>query len=101
MIENQATVCAWATETFGKRTFASAHRRMMIEINELQKLLPDPGVEALIVLEMADVVITMYAVAEAAHLDLHEVMNGKMAVNRRRKWLLHGDGTGQHIGDDR
>ena len=38
--------------------------------------------------------------AKAAGIDLQAVIDAKMAVNRERRWVLKGNGTGQHVRED-
>lgn len=47
--------------------------------------------------EAANVVIALYAFAEAAGEDLDAEVARKMAINRARKWESAGDGTGYHV----
>jgi NTP pyrophosphatase (non-canonical NTP hydrolase) len=47
--------------------------------------------------ELADCLIVMYSLASILKIDLMHEVDKKMNINRRRKWKLHGDGTGQHI----
>lgn len=47
--------------------------------------------------ELADVQITIYALAYGAGIDLEYWVNKKMDVNRNRRWQPNGDGTGYHI----
>lgn len=47
--------------------------------------------------EAADVVIVLYTVAHSLGFDIHEHIDEKMAVNRSRKWVAQGDGTGYHV----
>jgi NTP pyrophosphatase (non-canonical NTP hydrolase) len=78
---------------------------MMQEVEELVRFYQegfiffpaDAGARAKLMNEMADVVITMYAAAASIGGDLHAEIDRKMQVNRKRKWKLHGDGTGQHV----
>ncbi len=48
--------------------------------------------------EAADVCITLY---RYIYLVDKEAINKKMAVNRKRVWVLNGDGTAQHLKDER
>ncbi|MNY00493.1 hypothetical protein D3C86_1329890 [compost metagenome] len=42
-------------------------------------------------------VIVLSQIAERLGLDLGEAIDRKMAINRSRKWVTAGDGTGQHV----
>lgn len=50
-----------------------------------------------LVVEIADVFITLYRVADKLGIDLHEVVDAKMALNRSRKWAVDSTGNGQHL----
>jgi len=47
--------------------------------------------------EAADVLILLYRLADQFGLDLDGEVQGKMAINRARKWSAKGDGTGSHV----
>lgn len=96
-MENQRTICDWALETFGACSTDTALERCMEEFNELVQAIwrfrecgKDVG------LECADVLITLYRVAEMHGQDLHKLVDEKMKVNRARKWKVTAAGVGQH-----
>lgn len=96
MIETVESVSQWAEETFGPTTRFSSFYRALDEISELRKLwyhYPDVSHEE-IVEEAADVCITLYRYISLVDKDAIEK---KMAINRKRKWKVNRDGTGQHI----
>jgi hypothetical protein len=96
MDETITTVATWADETFGTTTPEAALQRALLEIKELQAYISwlgnaqDKGIAE----EAADVCITLY---RYIYLVDPEAINKKMAVNRKRKWKLNGDGTAQHV----
>jgi NTP pyrophosphatase (non-canonical NTP hydrolase) len=47
--------------------------------------------------ECADVVITMFRVAEMLGFDLQKAIDSKMAINRERKWRVSPEGIGYHV----
>lgn len=47
--------------------------------------------------EVADVTIVLYTLAHGLGFNIHDHVNRKMAVNRSRTWVAHGDGTGHHV----
>jgi len=98
MTETQKSICQWADETFGTARAPAALRKMRAELYELLKesSYMIPRTQRLAD-EMADVVITMYRVAELSGFDLHTIIDAKMQINRRRKWRRRGDGTAEHI----
>ena len=101
--ENQRSIEQWRLDTFGpaKNTWTLANR----SYQEMEELMVEAGrfkgdgevdIRA-IVGECADILITLYCVAASCDLDLHQMVDLKMNLNRRRKWRAFGDGTGQHI----
>jgi hypothetical protein len=92
MRETQRTICDWADNTFGFTTPNSAINRMLQEVREVEWHKPDELAD-----ECADVLITLYRVADTFNFDLHACVDHKMEINRGRKWKSNGDGTGQHI----
>jgi len=98
MIETQKTITDWATKTFGYPTAKRSIDRMLEEVEELKKVdLEDNNVSFNEVSnECADILITLYQVANVFGFDLHACVDHKMQINRARKWKIAGDGTGQH-----
>lgn len=99
MRETQETISQWAEETFGP---ASSNARVAARANEemselLRKLTTDDDHEDAPV-EIADVVIVLYRLAARMGVDLHELINSKMAINREREWVLD-EGHGYHVRD--
>lgn len=47
--------------------------------------------------EAADVLIVLYGMAALYGFDLHAEVDRKMEINRDRKWIANGDGTGRHV----
>lgn len=91
--ENQKSISQWAEETFGP---AGVNARMNDEVAELLSKLtsddnhPDAGEE------MADILIVLYRLADRMGYNLREEVNRKMAINRRREWVLDGTGHAHH-----
>jgi NTP pyrophosphatase (non-canonical NTP hydrolase) len=98
VIETQHTICSWADKTFGYAGYEASLRRMLKEIDELKTLKFNEFKDAdKIADECADVLITLYRIANVLNFDLHSCVDHKMEINRSRKWKSNGDGTGQHI----
>lgn len=112
MKETQAAIYAWACKTFPAArngdTVAIA-RRCTEEIEELRWCLDGFAVaveaglpwqyrDALYNLadEAADTIITLYTLLSHAGIDAERAVADKMRINRRRKWKIGPDGTGQH-----
>lgn len=97
MVETQKSIHDWALATFGEiKNIETIHERLMQEVEEYDDIILS-GDYTKAVDEMADCLIVLYQVASTLGVDLHEAVNRKMDINRRRKWKLHGDGTAQHI----
>lgn len=99
MKENQRSITYWADETFGyAASDLKVWERFMDEVRELEAAMYVSNVAA--GRECADVLITLYRLADYLHVDLNAEVDRKMAINRARKWHTNGDGTGQHIEED-
>lgn len=107
MKENQETITKWQSETFGETTAWAAFTRMQKEYWELRDMLHamdgraerdgDMPDEHAVGMECADVLITLYRVAESVGIDLAKMVDEKMRINRARKWVVDGTGNGQHV----
>lgn len=96
MNETQETITRWGEETFGVTHPYHIARRMVSEVNELLEKLVwvkdkpvaeiDQGSLDSIREECADVAIMLDQIAELVQVDLQEVKNYKMSVNRKRRW---------------
>jgi len=87
--ETWASINQWCDDTFGPATIPQIIERAKEEFAELETEGADHAIEA------ADVVICLCRIPGFA-----EALEHKMAINRRRKWRLTGNGTGYHIPDD-
>ena len=86
--ETFETIAKWGEDTFGPIKSERIAGRAAAEMDELRD---DPeSVE-----EAADVVICL-----ARYPGLWAAVERKMAVNRKRRWNVIGDGTGYHIKDE-
>jgi len=96
--ESQESISRWAEKTFGPagsnaRAVARANREMAELLEHVTS--DDRHPEA--AEEVADVVIVLYRVATRLGVDLHELIEKKMAKNRARTWQLDGTGHGYHV----
>lgn len=125
-METQETIGKWATENFGRPTPLAVLRRSCDELLEALEVcvinnlatrtmfsamrmglehldkyaLPDDKLHKLtpeIAKELADSMVVNYHAATVMNVDIHDFIDRKMDVNRRRKWKRNADGTGQHI----
>lgn len=96
-METQQSVNEWQRETFGEQSnpFAIADK-LLRELWELHAKM-QKGTRSEIAEELADVQIVLWQLAGAYRVDLQAEVDRKMAINRARKWRLHGDGTAQHV----
>lgn len=128
-VEDQFSVVAWATHTFGRPSALAALRRSCDELLEALELCvvnnkethdifrsmrlalarldhyaqTDAIIRKLrpsIAEELADSAIVNYHAAQVLNIDLHSWIDRKMEINRRRRWETNEDGTGQHVDED-
>jgi len=86
--ETWETINQWCDDTFGPATVEQIIERAREEFDELEDIDCDPAIEA------ADVVICLCRIPGFA-----DALQRKMAINRKRKWRLVGNGSGYHIPD--
>lgn len=96
--EDQNTITDWANRTFGGGAYEAVCKRAVDEINEFLAAVAEDR-RADVKAEMPDIVITLYRLATVLGFDLLQSVDDKMAVNRLRRWISYGDGTGQHVPD--
>lgn len=100
MSETQATISAWADQTFGP---ASSNARVAARANEemaeLLRALTADDAHPKATEEAADVVIVLCRLATRLGFDLWAEVERKMAINRDRQWKLTQDGHGYHVRD--
>lgn len=95
--ETQKTIAEWGETTFGPaRDPLDLVLRAQQELGELADAVRqrDRNEAAM---ETADVMILLYRLAEDLGYDAARSVQEKMTVNRARKWIRAGDGTGKHI----
>jgi len=85
--ETFETIAQWGEDTFGPIKPERVISRTKEEMAELEADPSDP-------VEVADMVICLMRFPGVV-----EAIQGKMTVNRKRRWRLMGDGTGYHIKD--
>jgi hypothetical protein len=90
--ETQATINSWQRDHFPTATSAGVTGHLREEIREFFDA-PDDRLAAV---EAADIVILLYCWAMLNGVDLHEEIDRKMVINRRREWNIQPDGTGRH-----
>ncbi len=97
-METQHTISQWADATFGVAgSNARAAARANEEMAELLKALTADDNHPKAAEEIADIFIVLYRVAERLGVDIHYVIDMKMAKNKARTWALDGTGHGYHV----
>ncbi len=96
--ETQQSITQWADQTFGRvHSDIEIAARANQEMGELLKELAMNDNSEKAMDEIADIVIVLYRLVEYRGLDLQQLINIKMAVNRQRQWKLDGSGQGYHV----
>ncbi|MBU6320451.1 MAG: nucleotide pyrophosphohydrolase [Alphaproteobacteria bacterium] len=96
-IETSLTVQRWAEETFGPvKDMSDLVRRVRLELDELEEAVR-LGNLAEIGPEAADVAILLHRLAALYGTDLADEVDTKMKINRGRRWVADGSGTGRHV----
>lgn len=93
MIETQKSITSWCNNTFGRADNKIIASRIKKEVDELVQAVED-NVEANVLMEAADVAILLRRVCGNLGVDLDSAVDRKMAVNRKRKWEVFGNGDG-------
>lgn len=96
--ETQATISAWAEQTFGPVSGNLAIGiRALEEFAELLSKLAANDAHPGAMEEIADVHIVLARLAHRLGGDTQQAVDDKMATNRARVWRLDGKGQGQHV----
>jgi len=97
MIETSQTITVWASETFGEAESIKAYvLRAQDEMTELLESIDAKKPATEILSEVADVAILLHRVVGTLGLELSEVVDRKMSINRDRIWQKSGNGVGHH-----
>ena len=96
MKETQESICKWARETFGEPTRGAIWGKLLDEWDELDGSLTHEEAAR----EAADVYIVLVQYVNALGYDLHDLVDAKMAINRKRKWDVRPGGVAQHIPEE-
>ncbi len=101
MKETQASIVKWADETFGPiADEETAAKRMFDEVFEMEDDYFEDQYDK-VAKEFIDVFVTGVRFLAMKGIDFQEALDAKMAINRARKWRSNGDGTGQHIKEEK
>lgn len=95
--ETSKTIAQWGADTFGEadnvKVFAL---RAKEELSELIDAIEQDEPRKDIALEAADVTILLHRLTSILGYELSELVDEKMAINRKREWTPSGNGVGQH-----
>ncbi len=95
--ETSRSVSEWAQETFGPASsLLSIAVRANTEMSELLTLLNGRSIPKEAAEECADVAIVLMRLCDRVGYDLYDEIDRKMEINRKREWVLDGNGHGQH-----
>lgn len=98
--ETSQSIAFWAEEAFGPvPTLTSLIDRAEREFIELREAVGEGHPAEHVIMEAADIAILLHRLVALSGGDLATAIDAKMAVNRLRRWVPAGDGTGQHIDD--
>lgn len=96
--ETQLSISEWANDTFGPvGSNARVAARANEEMAELLRALTVDDTNPKAAEEIADIVIVLYRLAWRLGVDLHQKIDEKMAINRRRNWARDNTGHGYHV----
>lgn len=97
----QHEISEWADSTFGPvSSNAGIAARANKEMSELLMALSSDDYDPKAGEEIADVVMVLMRLSERMNIDMLAEIVSKLAINRKRKWRLTGDGHGYHVKDD-
>lgn len=98
MVESQESIAVWAAETFGEAgSNARVAARANEEMAELLRALTADDEHPKAAEEIADVMIILYRLAYRLEVDLHQLVDDKMQINRAREWHKDNTGHGYHV----
>jgi NTP pyrophosphatase (non-canonical NTP hydrolase) len=96
--EDQQTIEEWRRATFGPGgSNARLAARLNTEVAELIFALTEDDSNPQAIDEVADIGIVLMGLCSRFNVDFHQIIDQKMAINRRRQWLVDGTGHGHHI----
>lgn len=90
---------AWGEETFPESTPLSCARHLEKEVKELLYELEFPFAKAdkaKIDEEICDCLMLILHAAYRANTDLNVELRRKLEINKKREWILNGDGFREH-----
>ena len=96
MSETSKSIARWGETTFGPASLRALALRAREELEELIEAIDVGESNQSIALEAADVSILLHRLCGNLGAELSDAVDQKMAMNRERKWVKSGDGTGQH-----
>ena len=95
MTETSHSIHSWGSKTFGDAASVKAYAiRAQEELAELIAAIEDGEPNKNIALEAADVTIILHRITGTLGLELYNVVDEKMTINRERDWIPDGNGLG-------
>jgi NTP pyrophosphatase (non-canonical NTP hydrolase) len=99
-VETQHSISVWAAQAFGPTSSnARVAARANEEMAELLRALTVDDNNPKAGEEIADIVMILYRLCDRMGLDLHQLIDQKMEINRTRTWKHDGSGHGYHVRD--
>lgn len=96
MRETQRTIVEWARETFGEPAKVAVLDKLEDEWEEMHIAYADEQKAK----EAADVYVVLVQYVNLLGYDLHDLVDAKMDINRKRKWDVRPGGVAQHIPEE-
>lgn len=90
----------WADETFPKGTAIGALRHAEREVGEIIDDIESGAPKKNLAIEYADALFCIMDSARRSKVSMSEIIeagDGKLQINRKRKWKDNGDGSYSHI----
>ena len=97
--ETQESICKWADETFGAPEMKALWSKLEEEFDEMRSEFRQGDFDAC-AKECADVYVLLVQWAGYLGYDLHDLVDAKMEVNRKRKWDVRPGGVAQHVPEE-
>ena len=97
-METQQSIAGWCWQVFGQKpeSVEIIVDRCIKELREMGSAL-EVGDHQQVMAEAVDMAIILHHLAEYLGYDLQASIDAKMAINRSRTWVRHGNGDGRHV----
>lgn len=90
--EDSRSITTWGEATFGIAETQKLYDRLLEEYKEFCQCptMKEAGQE------LADISILLHQIAKSLGFNLDEEVDKKMAINRKREWIVNSDKIGRH-----